>query len=824
MLRKITSFFSKPARKSAIQTAPRSLLNLVPEPDDVTPRYPPFLEGLPFVPAHQILATQKEFLQRINLAIKLSPEEVDKYIYPVIEIFARYAHLLPASENHHHKGTGGLLRHSLEVAFWATQCTERKAPTFNTLSLQEAKELSKRWQAAVFIAGLFHDAGKPASDLRVTNRDGTLTWNGTSIPLHDWLEKNRIDRYFIYWNKGRKDKHLFYNPLILEKLLPNTTREWLSEYGGVVSHELFESFAEQPGTNMIKEIVCWADKESTAKDQNISGGNGISVGGHGPNIISLLVDAMRRLISDGTWKANEKGARVWVSDDGVYLAWPQAATEISTLLSKDGAQGIPRHPNSIAEILIDNNVASPYVHENTTHYFWPVAAEILQTTGKDPLVLKCLKITDIKKLYVDEESAPTATTIEIGSLDRQKVAGKGKPKPKQARGVVGKKIEQTPPVQASLDLPESTAPEQKEDIAEIESAPANEAAPANNDKGAATKESTAEAADDPKPAVLSKPKPKLKPLAPAKAIPEPSQKEMSKPELREVGKGAVTAMPDFAFDTGAFSAPVSAEDEDETPDPSPKEQVVVKRTAPPKLIASVVDDKAMDIDVHASLSEKLKNGGETLSSILDAMKDAEINWGDVLHQTVDGVMVSYPDKVEPYGEPGALLSFLTSKGFVEVDPTAPARKVRQIGQVKGLLLNKELSNLLIAAGSTFRFSSPKKHPEKPSLKSKKPKQTPKTDTESVKVPKADFKKPAPPAKGFPTTDVAERFLTHIRNEIASGRLQGRQQGEWLELPLIVASTFGSKADIGKSPAEMRNALAKNDNFKLTALKMLVRAQ
>ncbi|KAA3419555.1 TraI domain-containing protein, partial [Streptococcus pneumoniae] len=32
---------------------------------------------------------------------------------------ARFAHLLPASQSHHHRGAGGLLRHSLEVGLWA---------------------------------------------------------------------------------------------------------------------------------------------------------------------------------------------------------------------------------------------------------------------------------------------------------------------------------------------------------------------------------------------------------------------------------------------------------------------------------------------------------------------------------------------------------------------------------------------------------------------------------------------------------------------------------------------------------------------------------
>ncbi|MEA1053921.1 TraI domain-containing protein, partial [Lamprobacter modestohalophilus] len=46
------------------------------------------------------------------------------YIEPVICRYAAFVHLLPASEAHHHCGSGGLLRHGLEVAFRATMLSQ----------------------------------------------------------------------------------------------------------------------------------------------------------------------------------------------------------------------------------------------------------------------------------------------------------------------------------------------------------------------------------------------------------------------------------------------------------------------------------------------------------------------------------------------------------------------------------------------------------------------------------------------------------------------------------------------------------------------------
>ena len=48
-----------------------------------------------------------------------TPEMHAQYIIPVLENYARFIHLLPASENHHHSDEGGLWRLGLEVAEWA---------------------------------------------------------------------------------------------------------------------------------------------------------------------------------------------------------------------------------------------------------------------------------------------------------------------------------------------------------------------------------------------------------------------------------------------------------------------------------------------------------------------------------------------------------------------------------------------------------------------------------------------------------------------------------------------------------------------------------
>ncbi|MCV5855159.1 TraI domain-containing protein, partial [Escherichia coli] len=91
--------------------------------DEEIPRYPPFAKGLPMAPVDKVLQTQNELIQKIRSTLGFTQEEYDRLVMPVIGRYAAFVHLLPASEAHHHRGAGGLFRHGLEVAFWATQAS-----------------------------------------------------------------------------------------------------------------------------------------------------------------------------------------------------------------------------------------------------------------------------------------------------------------------------------------------------------------------------------------------------------------------------------------------------------------------------------------------------------------------------------------------------------------------------------------------------------------------------------------------------------------------------------------------------------------------------
>lgn len=126
---------------------PSLLPDQSPPPDEEIPRSPPFMKGLPTAPVERILSTQVDLIKAIEHALSLPDDLYQTIAAPVIARYAAFSHLLPASESHHHRGAGGLFRHGLEVAHWATQAAQGCLFATQTTP-RERKEQELRWRLA----------------------------------------------------------------------------------------------------------------------------------------------------------------------------------------------------------------------------------------------------------------------------------------------------------------------------------------------------------------------------------------------------------------------------------------------------------------------------------------------------------------------------------------------------------------------------------------------------------------------------------------------------------------------------------------------------
>ena len=339
------------------------------------PRYPPFLQGLPAAPVTQVLATQAALLERLQQTLGFPAPAFDRLVQPALTRYAGWVHLLPASEAHHHRGAGGLLRHGLEVAWLAAQAAQGRIFGYGEPPARR-RELEQRWRLAALLAGLCHDLGKPVTDLAVTSDRG-VTWNPWLEPLSDWLQHAEVSRYFLRWRQGRYGQHEVATLTVVHRILPSSCLAWLAEIEPGLVPALFEALAGMADhANPLVELLAAADRDSVERDlrtwRELAGQNALGV-----PVEQYLLDAMRRLLRRGAWTVNVPGARLWVLIDGVYLVWRAAAGDIVELLARDRLAGIPRDPDTLADILLERGLAQPREAPHGRYRYWRIVPAVL---------------------------------------------------------------------------------------------------------------------------------------------------------------------------------------------------------------------------------------------------------------------------------------------------------------------------------------------------------------------------------------------------------------------------------------------------------------
>lgn len=369
-------------------------------------RYPPFPEGCEIVEPRRLLAGHRTQIARLKQSLGLSEQEFRTVIDPVLVRYAEFVHLLPASQDHHHKGRGGLLRHGLEVAFHAARMSGAVIYDADATP-RERRNREKVWRVATALAGLLHDVGKPVCDMKITSDTGLL-WNFAlqeyGYRLVPWARDNKVQRYFVSWREDRlHNRHAFHGPGIARLLIPKQTRTFLTPDNTMeMLDQIDEAIGGYAVQSKIAHVVLKADQASVTLDLKLNGG-GDGSQAFMPSVERYLVEGTRRMIKSGRWKINEPGAMVYVFREGLFINWKAASRDVVDRLNEDGIQAIPKDIAIQADMLIQCGVATAREIEPTrpgepviTYRYWAIRPQFGETEG--PL-LALLKIQETGLFY-----------------------------------------------------------------------------------------------------------------------------------------------------------------------------------------------------------------------------------------------------------------------------------------------------------------------------------------------------------------------------------------------------------------------------------------
>ncbi len=358
------------------------------------PRYPPFDRGLPFISVDDLLKSQQNLVDRIH-------HTGLPYADEAVRNLAHYVHLLPATSNDFFCGAGGLFRLCLEIGFHSFVASQGNIFTSRDPA-EKRRELDAKWQLAAFLSGLCCELSRTIVTSVVTNDKGEQ-WLPFD-PITSWLSTTNSDRYFLRPPQAsliatHDTAHL--SGVIVNAIIPAAALQHITTDDRGILMSMLSTITRITDTynsghfpktvRHVRDQVIQRDKIS----------NPLTFGKPlvGVHVEPYLVNGMRHLVKNGTWKANQKLARIHVAPDGTFIFWSTGVKEILDMLREEGAVGIPSDPRTLGELLMNSGVLEPNPEGGLWWYI---------KTPVSPTVYEVVKLSNPSIVLDDDTIAATS--------------------------------------------------------------------------------------------------------------------------------------------------------------------------------------------------------------------------------------------------------------------------------------------------------------------------------------------------------------------------------------------------------------------------------
>ncbi len=202
----------------------------------------------------ELLATHAGLVDRIRIAYGGEEGGFETQLAPLIRRFAAFVHLLPVTCAAHFRGAGGCLHCGLEVGFHALQAADGQI--FSARGTVPARRAAApRWRAAAFAMGLCSEVYRPVFGAVVVAED-RAPWHPLLMPLFEWLQQGRCDRYSVQWSDANSPQRAA-TLAVLPHLLGEPFLAFLAEPDRTILDHVVAALAAPPGAgqNALGSIV-----------------------------------------------------------------------------------------------------------------------------------------------------------------------------------------------------------------------------------------------------------------------------------------------------------------------------------------------------------------------------------------------------------------------------------------------------------------------------------------------------------------------------------------------------------------------------------------
>ena len=345
-----------------------------------------------------VVEANEDLVRRLRTHAAMDADVFEERFLQPLRRLAAYINVLPATASGLFSGEMGLFRAALECGFFSFQSSDGRIFT-GADGVERRHLLETRWRYLCFLAGLFYPIGKSLERLAVVSPEGAV-WKRHFMGVTEWAAERDASRVFAMW--GSTDDSASLGPsnaalAILPQIVGAGNLQMLEDGAADLIAALYEVVAGSAGNSRIAHQVvagAWQrimDREAARRPQAFGR---LVVGTHlGP----YLVGAVRTLVDKGVWKPNES----WLKADknGLYLQWPQAASDLIDFGRSKGYAGWPDDPSTLAALLRAANVVKEEGGDMG-------AVEIVDSHGE---IVPALKIANPLALLEDFDPSDYAT-------------------------------------------------------------------------------------------------------------------------------------------------------------------------------------------------------------------------------------------------------------------------------------------------------------------------------------------------------------------------------------------------------------------------------
>jgi hypothetical protein len=133
----------------------------------------------------------------------------------------------------------------------------------------------------------------------------------------------------------------------------------------------------------------------------------------GMHLEPWLIDAMRHLLNKKRWAPNEDNGRIWCGQDGVFLVWPLAASDMQYQLKESECPFSPSTQEILAEIMLDAGIIES--NNGLNGYLFDIAVPVAYSEEKKSIV--ALKLARHEILFVKNQVKPLPVNLLIEVTD-----------------------------------------------------------------------------------------------------------------------------------------------------------------------------------------------------------------------------------------------------------------------------------------------------------------------------------------------------------------------------------------------------------------------